>query len=162
MNWLDVIIIIALAASLFSGWRNGLIRSLFSLVGLIAAVKLAGAFYIEVAGRLNFISDEKAARIAAFGIILAAVMLIVFVVAWLLTKIAASLTLGWLNGLGGAAFGLFMGVLVISTLLSLWVRFFDSSQAITDSGLAALMIRFAGLPGALLPSEFDLIRGLFK
>lgn len=162
MNWLDIIIIVVLVGSAFGGMKNGLIKSVLSLIGLIVAIKLAGLHYVNVAGSLNFITNETAARIAAFGIILAAVMLITLVISYLLTKIVASLTLGWLNGLGGALFGLFMGTLVISTLLALWARFFGMPQIISDSSLAVTMIKVSAITAALLPAEFDLIRNLLN
>ena len=73
MNWLDIVIIIALLVSAVGGFMSGLIRSLFSLAGLIIGIILAGHYYTALAGYLTFISDQNAARIAAFVIILLAV-----------------------------------------------------------------------------------------
>jgi len=162
MNWLDIVIIVILVGSAFAGWRTGLIRSLLSLIGLVVGIKLAGFYYLSLAPRLNFIPDERAARIVAFVIVLAIVMLAALILGWLFTKIVSALTLGWLNGLGGMVFGLGMGAISLGAILAIWVRFFGINQAISDSGLAQLLTdQLSGLL-ALLPSEFDVIRNFLQ
>ena len=158
MNWLDIVIIVILVGSAFGGWRTGLIKSLLSLVGLMVGIKLAGMYYLSLAESLSFVPDEKAARIVAFVIILAIVMLAALILGSVLTKVVSTLTLGWLNGLGGMVFGLGMGVISLGALLAIWVRFFGINQAISDSGLASLLINQLSVFLALLPSEFDVIR----
>ena len=162
MNWLDIIIIVLLVANIFSGWKTGLIRSLLSLIGIIVGIKLAGIYYLTLADKLSYISDEKAARIVAFVIILAAAMLAALIIGWLLTKIVSALTLGWINGLGGAVFGLAMGAITIGALVAIWVRFFGTSPPIEESGLARFLSTQLGLALSLLPSEFDVIRNFLQ
>jgi membrane protein required for colicin V production len=162
MNWLDIIIIVILVGSAFAGWRTGLIRSLLSLIGLVVGIKLAGFYYLSLAPRLNFIPDERAARIVAFVIVLAIVMLAALILGWLFTKIVSALTLGWLNGLGGMVFGLGMGAISLGAILAIWVRFFGINQAISDSGLARLLTDQLSVLLALLPSEFDVIRNFLQ
>src|ERR1035437_5268699 len=158
MNWLDIVIIVILVGSAFAGWKTGLIRALLSLGRLLVGIKLAGLYYLTLAPRLNFVPDQKAARILAFVILLAIVMLAALLLGWLLTKIVSALTLGWLNGLGGMVFGVVMGALSTGVLLAVWVRFFGINQAISDSGLARLLTDQLAALLALLPSEFDVIR----
>ena len=45
MNWLDIVIIVALAISTFLGLKIGIIKALLSLAGLIVGVILAGRYY---------------------------------------------------------------------------------------------------------------------
>ncbi len=162
MNWLDIVIIIVLVGSVFAGWKNGLIRSVISLIGLVVGIKLAGIYYIDLAGRLSFISGGTAARVVAFLLIFAAVMAVALLLGWILTKVVASLTLGWLNGLGGMVFGLLMGALTVSVLLAVWVRFFGINTAISGSGLASFLVNQLSAFTALLPSEFDVIRNFLN
>lgn len=162
MNWLDIVIIVILVGSAFGGWRNGLIRSLLSLIGLLVGIKLAGTYYLSLAPRLSFVPDERAARIVAFVIVLAIVMLAALILGWLLTKIVSALTLGWLNGLGGMVFGLGMGAISIGALLAIWVRFFGINQVVADSGLARLLTDQLSVLLSLLPSEFDVIRNFLE
>jgi membrane protein required for colicin V production len=162
VNWLDIVIIILLAVSFFSGLKTGLIRSLLSLIGLLVGIKLAGQNYLTVGDKLTFISDSKAAGIVAFLLIMAAVMLAALILGWLFTKIVSAITLGWLNGLGGAVLGLVMGAISIGALLALWVRFLGTSQVISDSGLARFLGAQFSTALALLPSEFDVIRNFLQ
>ena len=162
MNWLDIVIIVVLVASIFSGGKNGLIKSLLSLVGLVVGISLAGRYYLTLAERLTFIPQEKAAHIVAFAIILIGVMVVAALVGWILTKIISAVMLGWVNGLGGIVFGLVMGALSVSTLLAIWVKFFGMNQAVSDSGLASLLLNQLPVILALLPPDFDVIRSLFE
>ena len=104
MNWLDIVIAILLIISLIGGFANGLIKSLFSLVGLIVGVVLAGHFYIALAESLSFISNDNAARIVAFIIIFLVVMILFAILGMVINKLVSALLLGWLNRLFGGPF----------------------------------------------------------
>lgn len=162
MNWLDIVIIVILVASIFIGGKTGLIKSLLSLVGLVVGINLAGRYYLTLAERLTFIPQENAAHLIAFAIILIGVMVVAALLGWLLTKIISAVMLGWLNGLGGMIFGLVMGTLSVSTSLAIWVKFFGINQVISDSGLASLLLNQLPVVLALLPPDFDVIRSFFK
>ncbi len=162
MNWLDIIIIVILVASIFIGGKTGLIKVLLSLLGLCVGISLAGRYYLTLAERLTSIPQEKVAHIAAFAIILIGVMVVAALAGWLLTKIISAVMLGWVNGLGGMVFGLVMGALSVSTLLAIWVKFLGMNQAVSDSGLASLLLNQLPVVLALLPPDFDVIRSFFK
>ena len=162
MNWLDIVIIVVLVASIFIGGKNGLIKSLLSLVGLCVGISLAGRYYLTLAERLAFIPQEKAAHVVAFAIILLGVMVAAALLGWLLTKIISAVMLGWLNGLGGMVFGLVIGALSVSTLLAIWVKFLGMNQVVSNSGLASLLLNQLPVVLALLPPDFDVIRSFFK
>jgi membrane protein required for colicin V production len=97
MNWLDIVILIILVLSAFGGLKNGLIKSLLSLIGLIVGVVLAGRFYESFSGVLSFISSERAAHIAAFVIIF--LLVIIIFQYWGLIQNDFAILLGWLNRL---------------------------------------------------------------
>lgn len=162
MNWLDIVILVIVVGTTLSGLKVGIIKGVLSLVGLIASITLAGRFYIPLSERLTFISQAKVAEAAAFIIILVGIMIITTVVAALLGRVAKALTLGWLNHLGGAVFGLIIGATACAALLAIWVRFFGLADAIRQSGIAtALLGRFPAIL-ALLPEEFGAIRSFFQ
>ena len=162
MNWLDIVIIVVLGLSIFTGWKTGLLKALCSLAGLIVGISLAGRYYITLSERLTFIPQEKAAEIVAFAIILVGVVLVAGLLGLLLTWIISSVMLGWVNRLGGAVFGLAMGALSISALLAVWVKFLGMNQIVSDSGLASMLLNQLPAILALLPPEFDVIRSLFE
>ena len=161
MNWLDIIIIVALVIPAFIGLKQGLIKAGLSLAGLIIGVILAGNFYQLLSKRLAFIPNEDVANVVAFILILVAVMVIAVVLTRLL-KFAVSVTmLGWVDHLGGAVFGFLMGAILWSALLATWVKFFGT-ELVTESFLASVLLDKFPLILALLPEEFDAIRSFFQ
>lgn len=161
MNWLDIVIIIALVVPTFSGYMRGLVKSALSLAGLIAGVVLASNFYRELAGALTFIDNPDIANIAAFIIILVAVLVIAHVLASLLRATIKAISLGWVDHAGGAVFGFLLGAIFISAILATIVKFFGEGL-VTESAVAAIMLdRFPAILG-LLPGEFDAIREFFQ
>lgn len=162
MNWLDVIIIILLVIAAVSGLKTGLIKSVFSLIGLIVGVVLAGRFYTALAGNLTFISDENIARIAAFIIIFLVVMIIATILGIVVTRLVSAILLGWLNRLLGAVFSLILGAIFIAAILAVWVKFAGPGGPIVDSVMAPFLLDKFPVILALLPSEFGTIKQFFQ
>ena len=162
MIWLDIVIIVDIAITTLIGLRTGIIKAALSLAGLIVGVILAGHYYLSLSEQLAFIPQASVAKIAAFAIILVGVMIIAAVLAKLLKQITSVTMLGWVNHVGGAAFGLVLGAIFCSALLVAWVKFFDVAEIIIESSLAAILLdRFPMVLG-LLPEEFDVIRSFFQ
>ncbi len=162
MNWLDIVIIVLLLISAVGGLFNGLIKSVFSLVGLIVGVVLAGRFYTGLAGLLRFIPDENIARIVAFIIIFLVIIIIAAILGVILTKLVSTMLLGWLNRLGGAVFGVLIGAVFIAAILVIWVKYLGANSVISGSGIAHILVDGFPLVLALLPKEFDIVRQFFQ
>jgi len=163
MNWLNIVIIVALAISTFLGLRIGIIKAVLSLAGVIVGVVLAGQYYVALADVLPFFSEtSNVAKVVAFAIILIVVIAIAAVAARFL-KWAASVTmLGWVNQLGGAVFGLALGAIFCGALLAIWVKWLGVGSTITESVVSAFLLDKFPLILALLPDEFDAIRSFFQ
>ena len=162
MSWLDIVIIIAIALSTFVGLRNGLIKAVLSLAGLIGGIVLAGLYYVPFSERLTFIPQESAAKIVAFIIILVVVMIIARVIASVLTKFASIVLLGWVNRIGGAILGFFLGSFLCGALLAVWIKYLGMADPIAESGLAPILLDRLPMVLALLPDELDTIRSFFQ
>jgi len=162
MSWLDIVIVVVIVIPALIGLKIGMIKAALSLAGLIVGVILAGRYYIPLSQRLSFISSASIAEIAAFIIILVGVMVIAGVIARLLKWTASVIMLGWVNHLGGAAFGLVLGAIFCGALLAIWVKFLGVTGAITESNLAPILVDFFPVVLALLPDEFDAIRPFFQ
>ena len=162
MSWLDIVLIIILAVSVFSGLKNGIIKAVLSLAGIIVGVILAGRYYVALAGQLAFIPQESLAKIAAFAIILVVVMAIAVVLASLLKWAASAIMLGWIDRLGGAVFGLVMGGIFCGALLAIWVKFLGIADVVTESAIAAILLDYFPIVLTLLPGEFDTVRSFFQ
>lgn len=161
MNWLDIVLIVSLVIPTVIGLRQGLIKSVLSLAGLIVGIILAGIFYEALAGLLTFIPTVAIANIVAFIIILVGVMVIAAILAQLLKMVISAVMLGWVNHLGGAIFGFLMGAVLWSAILATWVKFFGAG-IVTESLIAAVLLDKFPLILALLPEEFDAIRSFFE
>ena len=162
MNWLDIVIVVAVVIPTVIGLRIGMIKAALSLAGLIVGVIVAGRYYLPLSERLSFISPASVAEIAAFIIILIGIMIIAAVLARLLKWTASVIMLGWVNHLGGAVFGLVLGAILCGALLAIWVKFLGVTEAVTESSLASILVDFFPLVLALLPDEFDAVRPFFQ
>ena len=162
MNLLDIVILVVAAITTFLGLRIGIIKAALSLAGLIVGIILAGRYSVPLSEQLAFIPQADVAKVVAFAIILIGVMVIASVLAKLLKRAASAVMLGWVNRLGGAAFGLVLGALLCGALLATWGKFFDVAGIISDSNLAVILLDRFPVVLALLPDEFDAIRSFFR
>ncbi len=163
MSWLDLVLVVVLAVSAFLGLRMGIIKAVLSLVGVIVGVVLAGQYYVALGDVLPFFSENSsAAKIVAFAVILIAAMVIAAVAARFLKWAASVMMLGWVNRLGGAAFGLTLGAIFCAALLAIWVNWLGAGDTITESLIAPVLLDKFPMVLALLPDEFDAIRSFFQ
>ncbi len=162
MNWLDIVILVIVAVSTLMGLKNGLIKTLLSFAGLIIGIFLAGRYYLALAEKLSFITQDNIAQVVAFALILIVVMVIAAVLAAVLKWITSLVMLDWVNQLGGAVAGFALGAILSDDLLTLGVQCPSASETFKNSNLAGLFLdRFPAVLG-LLPAEFDSIRSFFK
>ena len=84
MNWLDIVLIVFIGIAIVLGLKNGLIKAVLALVGIVVGIILAGHYYIPLSERLTFISSESAAKAVAFALIVLGVMAVAALLAALL------------------------------------------------------------------------------
>jgi len=162
MNWLDIVIIVAVAIPTIIGLGTGIIKAALSMVGMVLGVILAGRYYVLLSAQLTFLPSDGIAKIVAFVIILVGVVIVAIVLSRLLERAVSMMLLGWVNRLGGAAFGLVLGAVLCSALLATWIKFLGPASAVVESNLAMILLDRFPLVLALLPSEFDSIRSFFQ
>ncbi len=172
---LDMVIIIIAGICAYIGWRQGLIRAAFSIVGLIVGIMLAGQLADDLAEK---ISGAQWAYFATFAIILIGLLVIANIIGRILEQFTKFAIIGWLDSLGGMLSGLFIGAIAIAAILASAGAWADSlrengneiveavkqgmSEAIGDSFLAELLIYKFRLVLALLPGNFDAIQKFFE
>ncbi|MBI4296348.1 MAG: CvpA family protein [Chloroflexi bacterium] len=162
MNWLDIILVIILALFTILGLKNGLIKMGLFLAGVLIGLVLAGKYYAPLGEKLTYVFDAGIAKIIAFGLILLAVMVAAHLITRLLHWLTSLVMLGWVDHLGGAAFGLVIGAVLGGAGLAAWIKFLGMNSAIQDSGLAAVLLGYLPIALALLPKEFDSVRSFFR
>ena len=140
----------------------GIIKAVFSVVGVIVGVVLAGRLYVSFSESLTFISDPGVAKVVAFAIILIVVMIIAAVLSAVLKKVVSAVLLGWVNKLGGAVLGFILGGIFCGAVLSMWINFLGVGDSTSNSALANLLLDSFPVVLAFLPPEFDSVRGFFQ
>jgi len=119
INWLDVSIMIIILLNMIIGIRRGIIRGIINLIGVITAIFLAIFWFKEVG---EFISSHsrisgEIANILGFTLIFLGIYLIARIIEIFFKKILSLLFVFWIDGLGGAVFGLVKGSLIVGILL---------------------------------------------
>jgi len=161
MNWLDIVIIAVAVLLGILGLRQGIIRTAFSIAGLIAGIVLAGRYYDELAALLSP-SGATWVNIAAYSIILLATLIVAAVVGSLVAKLVHIVMLGWLDRLVGFILGIVIGGLFCAAILAAVLKYYPGAGAVvSQSGIAKFLMAGFPLLLALLPGEFDFVRDFF-
>ncbi|MBM4444018.1 MAG: CvpA family protein [Chloroflexi bacterium] len=166
MNWVDGVIIIVALIAAFSGLRQGLIMAVFGLLGLIAGVAFAGWASDPLAGRISSDGAEWA-HVLAFIIILVIVMVAFHIAGMIIKQFVKLIMLGWVDSLGGAMLGLFVGSLLATAVLiavGKWAARVGATgveEAIGNSPLAELLMDSFRFLLLLLPGRFEVVRDFF-
>ncbi|MBW1294039.1 CvpA family protein [Aquimarina litoralis] len=126
MNYIDIILGILLLWGLIKGFSKGLFVSLASLVALVAGIYVSVHFSYYVGDYLAQFVDwgDGALKLTAFAITFIGVVILISLAGKLLTKIADFASLGILNKLLGAAFG----VLKFAFIASVVIIFIDAAN----------------------------------
>ncbi len=136
MNWLDIVIIVVIVLLGIAGLRQGMIRTVFGIAGLIGGIVLAGRYYDELAARL-FPSGAIWGNIAAYAIILLATLLVAGVIGWLIAKLVNFAALGWLDRVMGFILGIVIGGLLCAAILAIAVKFYPGMEATISHSVIA-------------------------
>jgi len=124
MTGLDIILCCILGYGVFNGVRKGLFVELASLVSLLLGIYIAIKFSGVVGGFFDghLPEDPKTAAVVAFIITFIAVVVGITLLAKFMTKIADFSGLGLVNRIMGAVFGLLRTILILSVLLTFFVK----------------------------------------
>ena len=158
MNWLDFVIIFVLCGFVFAAYRAGLIREVVTLLAVIFGIIIAGTLYDNLAKDvLVFIDNSDAARAVSFLVLFGAVYLFGQIMAYVLKTGASLLMLGSLDKLGGAAFGLLKGLLVVQVLLIVFAAYpsLGLEGAVGGSKIGRYFVDDVSFLLHILPGEFD-------
>jgi len=145
MSTIDIVILLFIAAGTWKCWRGGLTRSVWGVAAIFTGVWAASHFWREVASNLERLiaNPELSKWVSVIGIAAAVSM----ATDWLLERIQNIFdkgVLGWINGLAGAVFGVFVGVFLTGSICILVVKYGSESikNTVQQSQLAELAITF--------------------
>ncbi len=136
MTIFEIAVLLVILLSALAGFATGLIRSVFSLAGLILGIAFASYQYKVVAHRLAPIIDSPAlAQLAAFCIVAILVMVLAGLAGWALRKLVHGVGLGWLDRTLGLLFGVLRGALLVTLLVMALAAFFPTTAWMQDTWL---------------------------
>ena len=118
---IDIVFCCFFVYGLYKGYRNGFfieLASLFSfIVGVYAAIKFSSYVRDYLSQQVSW--SPKLIQIAAFLLTFIGVLIAIYFLAKVITKIADFAFLGWLNRFVGAIIGLLRMFLFLSVFLSI-------------------------------------------
>lgn len=148
MNWIDIAILVLLAAALLRGLAGGLIKSFFNLASISGGLAAAAHCYSDIGNLLmqHFNISAWLADIIGFITPLFVIIALVQLAALVVSGITRFRPLRWLDRAGGAVAGLLIGavgigiILIIIAAIPVPAAFHDS---LADSLLAPELERAA-------------------
>ena len=156
MNWLDFVLAILIAFSVWRSFARGLTREVIGLVSVVAGILLAAWLYGSAAALVApYVSSHAAANLIGFLLVFAGVMLLGSVVIFILTKLLKITGLSFFDRLLGAGFGVVRGLLIASALVMAMLAFAPEAKAdaVANSRLAPYVIGAARVFVAAAPRE---------
>lgn len=134
---IDLIIAVLLGYALFKGLQNGLVVSVISLVALIVGIyfSLRFSFYTKDVLIQSTQWNPNTITIASFFITFLAVLIALYALGKLVTRLVDSLALGFLNKLAGALFEGIKMILIISVFLNLFQKINFNNLIVSEEKL---------------------------
>ena len=157
MNWLDAVLLVILAASVFASFRKGFSREVIGFVAVILAL-LLGSWFYGTAGALftPYLSSPAAAHFAGFLVVFCSVLLLGAVISAIVGKFLKITGLSIFDHLLGAGFGLARGVLIAVALILGLMAFSPSGHppaSVVHSRTAPYVVDAARLVASIAPHE---------
>lgn len=130
MAIIDIILLICFIPGIVSGISKGFIREVVETIAILIGAWAAFHFSSSVSAWLSesINMDPKLLQVIAFVLIIIVITLILKVLGTLLTKLLNAITLGWLNGLLGLAFG----IVKVGLILGLLIMVFENLNSQFD------------------------------
>lgn len=127
MNLFDLILLAILLFFSVQGYRNGLVRELFSVAGLLTALWVMTHYLEPMAEWIGLFLDASATTlyVVAASMLFLSVYLLALLLALIIQKVLETIHLNVLNRLAGLIFGalkatlLLMAILLIAALIGL-------------------------------------------
>ena len=151
MNWIDIIIVLILAASLVWGFKTGVIPMVFTVLGMLIGWWLAGQYADDLGGLVgDWGTFDTAVTVFCYAAI---VSLSVFVASKVGSMVKPFIVIGTLgtagmaDKIGGLLIGLIIGLVIMGSFIVVLARLsFDLEVSTPDVQIAsgAEIMRLAG------------------
>ena len=156
MTLVDWAVVIIMVAAVIAGMAQGFFRSVCSLGGLILGLAIAGWNYGRLAAvLLPLVRIPAVADTIGFLLIALLVMVAIGLIGSLLAKAFKMIGLGWLDGIAGAVFGFFQGIVLVVVFILVVVAFFPQEQWLAESTLPRMFFGALHVSTHMTPSELS-------
>jgi membrane protein required for colicin V production len=156
MTLVDWAVVIIMVGAVIAGMTQGFFRSVCSLGGLILGLSVAGWNYGRLAAIfLPLVRYAAIADTIAFLLIALLVMVLFALVGNLLARAFKMIGLGWLDGIAGAIFGFFQGVVLVVVFILVIVAFFPQQEWLVQSNLPRMFFGALHVSTHMTPSELS-------
>lgn len=157
MNWLDIVLLVIVGASMLTSLRKGLSREVIGLVSVVLAI-LLGIWFYGTAGALfeGWLSSPAAAHFAGFVVVFGVVLLLGAAVSAVVGKFLKVTGLSIFDHVLGAVFGLARGVLIGIALIMGIMAFSTTGRppaSVVESRTAPYVVDAARLIASMAPHE---------
>jgi membrane protein required for colicin V production len=157
MNWLDVILGVALLVCLFNGFRRGFSRQVIGLASGVLALLLGIWLYGLAGGWLTpYVSSPAIAKAAGFVFVFCGVLMLGGLIGFVVHRFLKVTGLSFFDHVLGAGFGVLRwAVLAIAVVMGAMAFSRDATppRAIVESRLAPYVVDMARLVAAMAPHE---------
>jgi membrane protein required for colicin V production len=157
MNWLDVVLLLLLLASVVTSFSTGLTREILGLFSMLAALVLAIWCYGSAgAFLLPYVSSRGIANFCGFLIVFLIVLLLGAILGRVLRRFLRIAGLSFVDRLLGLGFGVVRGLLIAVALVLALLAFTPGKSppnAVVQSRLAPYVIDAARVFAAVAPHE---------
>ncbi len=156
MTLVDWVVVIIMVAAVIAGMAQGFFRSVCSLGGVILGLAIAAWNYGRLAAvLLPLVRISAVANTIAFLLIALLVMVAIGLIGNLLAKAFRTVGLGWLDGIAGAIFGFFQGIVLVVVFILVIVAFFPQQQWLAESTLPRMFFGALHVSTHMTPSELS-------
>jgi membrane protein required for colicin V production len=158
MNWLDAVLILILAVSIFTSFRKGISREVIGLAAVVLAL-LLGIWFYGTAGSflLPYVSSRGVANLCGFFLVFVGVMLAGSLVSHVVGRFLRVTGLSIVDHALGAGFGVARGTLVGVALITAIMAFSTDAehppQSVVHSRVAPYVVDTARVIVAVAPHE---------
>jgi len=156
VNWLDFVLAIVIAFSVWRSFAKGLTREVVGLLSVVVGILLAAWFYGSAAVLVEpHVSSRSLANLCGFLMVFVGVMLLGSLVGFVLSKLLKVTGLTFFDRLLGAGFGVVRGLLIAAALVMAMLAFAPEAKAdaVANSRLAPYVIGAARVFVAAAPRE---------
>ena len=157
MNWLDLVLLVILGASIITSFRKGLSREIIGLATVVVALILGIELYATAGSiLLPYVSSESTAHFAGFFMVFVGVLLVGAVVNHIVGRFLRVTGLSIVDHALGAGFGAVRGLLIAVALL-MGIMAFSPSQrppdSVVQSRIAPYVVDASRVVAAVAPHD---------